>query len=158
MQKQIFTFIIISLLIGLNLNADKIPTSEVQKLIKKAKSATTPVSPKKFHDLLENSFEDVIQVDVRENNENGHGEIFSMEKVKLTRGYLEFNIEQFIPDKTKHIVVVCCSGRRSALAALSLKNLGYTNVGYLKGGVKAWLKAGYPLDTVFGELYLKKYR
>nr|WP_321265751.1 rhodanese-like domain-containing protein [uncultured Sulfurimonas sp.] len=156
MKKQIFIYIIFSIFIGLNIYADKIPTSEVQKLIQKAKSSVTAISPKEFHNLLENSFEDIIQVDVRENNENGHGEIFSMEKVKLTRGYLEFNIEQFIPNKNKKVVIVCCSGRRSALAALTLKNLGYKNVGYLKGGVKAWLKDGYPLDTVYGELYLKK--
>ena len=155
MKKQIIIYIIASILIGLNLHADKKPTSEVKKLISKAKSTIPAVSPDKFHDLLENSFDDLVQVDVRENNENGHGEIWSMEKVKLTRGYLEFNIEQFIPNKKTKVVVVCCSGRRSVLAALTMKNLGYKNVSYLQGGVKAWLKAGFPLDTVYGELYLK---
>jgi rhodanese-related sulfurtransferase len=47
-----------------------------------------------------------------------------------------------IPDKKTAVIVYCRSGRRSAIAADTLKNLGYRNVRDL-GGINAW-----PYETV----------
>jgi len=33
--------------------------------------------------------------------------------------------------------------------------MGYMNVSSLKGGIKKWVSDGYPLDTVYGEMFLK---
>jgi len=50
-----------------------------------------------------------------------------------------------LPDKDARILVYCRSGRRSALAAQDLLDLGYTNV-YDFGGIIDW-----PYETVSGE-------
>jgi phage shock protein E len=44
-----------------------------------------------------------------------------------------------------HIVVYCQSGKRSNIAADTLRDLGYKNVYNIRGSMNAWLQAGYPV-------------
>lgn len=62
------------------------------------------------------------------------------------RGILERDIETVIPNKQADIVLYCGGGYRSALAAESLRRMGYSNVTSMIGGIKAWQDAGYPID------------
>ena len=156
MKKHILICSILSLLVSTNVYAAKEMTDVVKKLMQQAQKEVTSITSKELHELIEEDEVEFVQLDVRENNQYGHGEIWTMEKVKLTRGYVEYKVEEAIPDKKTKVVVVCCSGKRAVLAAQTMKKLGFTNVSYLKGGVTAWLNSGFPLDTVFGELYLKK--
>ncbi len=64
----------------------------------------------------------------------------------IGRGVLERDIESLIPDKQAEIVLYCGGGYRSALAAESLGQMGYTNVCSMDGGIRAWRKAGYPVE------------
>jgi rhodanese-related sulfurtransferase len=50
-------------------------------------------------------------------------------------------------NKASEIVIYCRIGRMSAIAAVALVKLGYTNVRELRGGFEAWVAAGYPLET-----------
>ncbi len=83
-------------------------------------------------------------IDVREDHE------FAKDHAKgarhLGRGILERDIETVIPDKQAPIVLYCGGGFRSALAADSLQQMGYTNVRSMDGGVRAWREAGYPME------------
>ena len=45
---------------------------------------------------------------------------------------------------SRRTIVVCASGARASLAALTLKAMGYTNVAVLDGGIGAWMDAGLP--------------
>ena len=60
----------------------------------------------------------------------------------IPRGFLEQRIEDQVPEKSSEIVLYCAGGTRSALAARSLEELGYTNVKSLAGGFSAWKRAG----------------
>jgi rhodanese-related sulfurtransferase len=72
----------------------------------------------------------------------------------VTRGMLEFwadpESEYYKPyfEFDRRIVVYCAGGLRSALAADTLKTLGFTDVGHLEGGFGAWKQAGLPIDEV----------
>ncbi|HET8580390.1 MAG TPA: rhodanese-like domain-containing protein [Nitrospiraceae bacterium] len=83
-------------------------------------------------------------IDVREDHE------FAKDHAKgarhLGRGILERDIETVIPDKQAEIILYCGGGFRSALAADSLRQMGYTNVRSMDGGIKAWREAGYPIE------------
>jgi len=65
---------------------------------------------------------------------------------------LEFYADASLPyhkpefDKNKRIILHCASGGRSALAAKTLKEMGYENVAHLDGGIKAWKEAGMPVE------------
>ena len=45
-------------------------------------------------------------------------------------------------------MVYCAGGMRSALAADTLKTLGFENVGHVEGGFGAWQAAGLPVEPV----------
>ncbi len=83
-------------------------------------------------------------IDVREDAE------FARDRAKgarhIGRGVLERDIESLIPDKQAEIVLYCGGGYRSALAAESLRHMGYMNVRSLDGGIRAWRDGGYPIE------------
>ncbi len=68
---------------------------------------------------------------------------------KLTK--LEFYADPTSPyhraefDPQRRIILHCASGGRSALAADTLQQMGYSNVAHLDGGFKAWEAAGQPV-------------
>lgn len=70
--------------------------------------------------------------------------------VHAPRGMLEFYADPASPyhrnelEPTRRTIVYCASGGRSALAAVTLADLGYTDVAHLDGGLKAWKSAGRP--------------
>ena len=72
----------------------------------------------------------------------------------VTRGMLEFWADpesEYYKDYfdfDRKIVVYCAGGLRSALAADTLKTLGFTDVGHVEGGYGAWKAAGLPTEPV----------
>lgn len=70
--------------------------------------------------------------------------------VQVPRGLLEFAADPTSPrhkaelDPTRRVIVYCRSGVRAALAASTLKALGYQDVANLDGGIAAWKQAGLP--------------
>jgi rhodanese-related sulfurtransferase len=60
----------------------------------------------------------------------------------ISRGWLELKLPEQDIDRTRPITVTCADGRQSTLAAATLKEMGYTDVSVLDGGVRAWSAAG----------------
>ena len=109
-----------------------------RSLISKIKSEIKEISIAKAHEMTSS---DTVFLDVREPDEFNQG--FIPNAVYIPRGRLEMNIEDEVADKDKHIIVYCAGGVRSALAARSLIELGYTNVESMSGGFNAWKNAGF---------------
>lgn len=78
----------------------------------------------------------VVVLDVRETADFKAGHIPGA--IHLSRGVLELEIDEVVPDQDTQIVAYCGGGSRSALAALTLQRMGYENVCSLAGGWKAW--------------------
>ncbi len=83
-----------------------------------------------------------VLIDVREESEFAAGHVPNA--VHLSKGILERDIESRYPDSNTEIYLLCGGGYRSALAADSLRKMGYLNVTSVDGGWKAWTDAGYP--------------
>jgi rhodanese-related sulfurtransferase len=49
--------------------------------------------------------------------------------------------------KDKDIIVVCQSGQRAQTGVTILKQAGFSRVSYIVGGLQAWVKAGYPVQS-----------
>ena len=63
------------------------------------------------------------------------------------RGWLELQVGGLVPSPDTPIVVTCRDGRNSALAAATLKGMGYANVAALEGGMNSWLAEDMPVET-----------
>jgi molybdopterin/thiamine biosynthesis adenylyltransferase/rhodanese-related sulfurtransferase len=86
-----------------------------------------------------------ILLDVREPDEFEQGAIPGA--VHIPRGQLESNVENRIPDRAGTIVVLCAGGVRSAFAADTLQQLGYTDVVSMDGGFNKWKDEGRAWST-----------
>lgn len=82
---------------------------------------------------------DIVIVDVREQSDYAAGCVPGA--VHCSRGVLELDIDDVVPDQNKTIITVCGGGSRSALAADTLQVMGYENVYSLAGGYKGWKQA-----------------
>ena len=81
-----------------------------------------------------------VLLDVREADEYEQGAVPGA--VHIPRGFLESQIESRVADRDAPIVVYCAGGTRSAFAAKSLQELGYTDVVSVAGGFNKWKNEG----------------
>jgi rhodanese-related sulfurtransferase len=51
-----------------------------------------------------------------------------------------------LQDRSRQIITTCPLGPNGARGAKLLKDMGFTNVCYMEGGMEAWNKAGLPTD------------
>ncbi|WP_437971830.1 molybdopterin-synthase adenylyltransferase MoeB [Sorangium sp. So ce260] len=86
----------------------------------------------------------LVLLDVREKEEYRAG--FIPGAISIPRAFLEMQVEQKLPDKSAHIVAYCAGGTRSALAAKTLQELGYTNVESANPGFVRWKDLNYPVE------------
>src|SRR5262245_61339847 len=107
--------------------------SDFKEILNQAKRQIKEVSVQEVRDKLnlENGF---TLLDVREGDEWEQGHL--NEAIFLPRGFLEVKADKTLPDKNQPIVVYCAGGVRSALAAKTLQDLGYTDVYSMRGGFK----------------------
>ncbi|HDN85677.1 MAG TPA: hypothetical protein ENG49_00455, partial [Candidatus Omnitrophica bacterium] len=83
-------------------------------------------------------------VDVRPYTEYAkYGYLFR--RLDLPAGRLIFDSRFRISHKDTPIITYCKKGKRAAIAAAQLAQIGYTNVRYLEGGILRWKRAGYPI-------------
>lgn len=115
------------------------------QMVQEAKAQIDNLSAQQVASELDKG--DVLLVDIREPNEREQNGIIEG-AVSAPRGMLEFYADPTSPyhrkefDPAKRVILHCASGGRSALAAVTLKHMGYSNVAHLDGGLKAWAEAG----------------
>ena len=85
-----------------------------------------------------------ILLDVREDHEWEAGRLPGA--VHMSKGIIERDIEQAIPDKNAPIVCQCGGGFRSALVCETLQRMGYANTWSLAGGYRDWTEQGLPIE------------
>lgn len=112
------------------------------ELVAEARQRITEVSPQDVQ-RMQQANEDVVILDVRDRNEWNLGHIPGA--LHISRGTLESNVEKAVP-REKRVVAYCASGNRSALAADTMREMGYRDVSSMKGGWKAWVDAGGDVD------------
>ena len=94
---------------------------------------------------------DVLLVDLREPEERAQNGMIPG-AIAAPRGMLEFYADPATPyhkkelDPNRRIILHCASGGRSALAAQTLRQMGFQNVAHLDGGFKAWKEAGQAVE------------
>jgi len=79
-------------------------------------------------------------LDVREPDEHDQGAVPG--SIHIARGHLEANVENQLTDKDAPVVIMCAGGTRSAFAAKTMGELGYTDVVSMDGGFNRWKDEG----------------
>ncbi|MGH9020091.1 MAG: molybdopterin-synthase adenylyltransferase MoeB [Acidimicrobiales bacterium] len=110
--------------------------SSPRELLNAAKAEIREVDPRDVAQRLDH----FRLLDVREPDEYEQGALAGA--VHVVRGQLEFSVEGRLPDKHAPIAVYCAGGIRSAFAAKTLQDLGYTDVVSIAGGFNRWKDEG----------------
>ncbi|MGI8406462.1 MAG: rhodanese-like domain-containing protein [Thermomicrobiales bacterium] len=124
-------------------------TTTAAQLVAEAKSRTENLTPDDVaREMAEGS---ASLIDLREPEERAqNGTIPGA--IHAPRGMLEFYADPTSSyhrpefDPNRRTILHCASGGRSALAAGTLKQLGYRNVAHLEGGIKAWQETGHAVE------------
>lgn len=119
------------------------------QLVADAKSRTENLTPDEVAREVEGG--EAVLIDLREPEERvQNGAIPGA--VHAPRGMLEFYADPTSPyhrpefDPNRRTILHCASGGRSALAADTLKHMGYSNVAHLEGGINAWKETGHEVE------------
>src|ERR1700743_3548910 len=111
------------------------PLPEYKQIVDEAKREIKEIQPDDLKNMQQKK-ESFTLIDVREPDEVAQGAIAGAQP--MPRGMLEYKIDTITTDKDQPIVCYCGGGGRSALAAQSLKKMGFKNVMSLAGGDKGW--------------------
>lgn len=118
------------------------------EMVAEAKAQVENLSPTDVAAALDGK---TLLVDIREPEEcEAQGVIPGA--VLAPRGMLEFLADPASPshqkefDPARRVVLYCASGGRSALAAATLRRMGYERIAHLDGGIKAWLEDGRTIE------------
>ena len=108
--------------------------SSFRELLAAAKSKIQEVDTQTVAEKI--AAKQVVVLDVREPDEFEQGALKNV--VHIPRGHLEAQVESKIVDKNSPVIVYCAGGVRSAFAAETLQQLGYTSVLSMAGGFGKW--------------------
>ena len=100
---------------------------------------TTNVSAAEFQKLIKSKSTAII-LDVRTDNEVAQGFIKNAQQIDFYDENFQAELNKL--DKSKPVLIYCRSGRRSGIAMSALRNLGFSEVYNLQGGIIEWSEAG----------------
>jgi rhodanese-related sulfurtransferase len=114
------------------------PIKTAEQVLADAKAQIQEYTPAEVMAMQQRG-EPLVLLDVRDLPEANLGKIPGA--IHISRGRLEQNIEAAAP-RDANLVIYCSNGNRSALAAVSLRDMGYEHVSSMSSGINGWTAAG----------------
>lgn len=111
-------------------------------LVADAKSRISEIAPADAIAMRERG-EPAVMIDIREPNEWNLGHVPGA--VHIPRGVLESRVES-AATRDQTVVLYCAGGSRSALAADTLRQMGFTDVRSMARGFRGWVEEGGEVD------------
>ncbi|RRS30317.1 MAG: sulfurtransferase [Epsilonproteobacteria bacterium (ex Lamellibrachia satsuma)] len=122
----------------------------LKELLEKAKEEIEEI------EIEDIDLENMVLIDVREADEFASGVIPATRVFTIPRGKLEFAVDDKLVNVSDHqVVCYCLKGARGLLGAKTLKDLGFSNVVNLKGGIENWVKSGRSIKNYMGYFKLE---
>jgi len=115
-----------------------------QDLLAAAREVISEVEPSEVAPRVAEGAGPLI-IDVRETGEWDQGHLPGA--VHIPRGFLESRVAGVAHDLDHELLISCASGQRSLLAAVTLRDMGYTNVSNLAGGFARWKQNNHPVEV-----------
>lgn len=100
------------------------------------------VSIQECKELLDESDNNVILLDVRTGGENAMSKIENSVLIPLSE--LQSRTNEL--DKDKKILIYCATGNRSQVACNILQGAGFEDCFDVRDGISAWQRAGFPVE------------
>ena len=123
----------------------------VMQMVEEAQAAVPRIGPEEARRRSQEEPNTLI-VDVRDAaNRRASGMVEGA--IPVSSGTLPFAADTEVPeewrdprlqDRSRPVITVCDLGPMSAMAAKTLKDMGFENVSYIEGGTRAWKDAGLP--------------
>ena len=114
------------------------PIKTAEQLLADAKAQIKEYTPAEVQ-AMQKRGDKMVLLDVRDLPEVNLGKIPGA--IHISRGRLEQNIEAAVP-RDANLVIYCANGNRSALAAVSLRDMGYEHVSSMSAGINGWTAIG----------------
>ena len=122
----------------------------VDEMVREADAAVRTVSPADAHDMARDG--EAVLVDIRDIRElDREGRVPGARHAP--RGMLEFWFDPasqyhkpVFDQSDKTFVLFCAAAGRSALAARTLQEMGFTNIAHMAGGFGGWREASLPIE------------
>jgi len=118
-----------------------------RQMVADARGQVGVISPQEAKQEIEKGGATVI--DVREPDEVAESGTVPGAR-NIPRGVLEIKADTELPmrdpaleDRHQKVIIACGAGGQAALSAKSLKEMGFTDVSIIDGGIKGWKDAGY---------------
>lgn len=102
------------------------------------------LGPQEFEKQLATEGERIL-LDVRTSGEFGERHLAGALNIDYNGADFDARIEKL--DKTQPVYVYCLSGGRSAAAAQTLTDIGFTKVYEMKGGISRWIAENHPVEA-----------
>jgi rhodanese-related sulfurtransferase len=123
------------------------------QMVSEAREQVEVLSPQDAQKTMQDDPK-VVVVDVREAEDiAGTGKVPGAVNIPL--GMLPLRADTELPenlrdarlqDRSTPVITTCGGGGQAALAAKTLKDMGFTNVSMIDGGTRGWKEAGLPTE------------
>lgn len=110
------------------------PIKTAEQMLADAKAQIREYTPAEVM-AMQKRGEAMVLLDVRDLPEVNLAKIPGA--IHISRGRLEQNVEAAIP-RDANLVIYCANGNRSALAAVTLRDMGYEHVSSMSAGINGW--------------------
>ncbi len=121
------------------------------QMVTEAMAEVPVISPAEAHRRMQEDPRTLV-IDPRDAEDIPATGIIS-EAMNISHGALTYKADNELPpewrepeleDRCRPIITACESGELGALAGKLLKDMGFSNVSILEGGIQAWKDAGFP--------------
>ena len=121
------------------------------QMASEAMAEVTPISPAETQQCLDDRPDSVL-IDVRDLADR-RASGMAAGAIPISAGYLPIRADQELPvdwrderlqDRARPVMTICETGALSAIAAKTLKEMGFRDVAYVEGGTQGWKAAGLP--------------
>ena len=112
-------------------------------------AAPSLLTAQEVRGLLTQEPDSILPLDVRTSTEYSGGHLQNAENIDFLAKDFQEKISHL--DRNKAFLLYCRTGRRSEAAARMLRKAGFNKVFDLKGGIRAWEEAGFPLEKAGDE-------